>query len=202
MHERSASTPAGTIAWIFRNSKAAEEGARNLRAAGFSDARVSESAGSTRDETVPENAGMLASDFEKRLTDAGFRSHDARSLTDAVRDGGVLLTLAAGTRVDRAFAVLRGETVPADTLSPVDVPVVPAIADGAVVPAAATDEKTVELREERLAIAKREEEREARIRKETVVEQRTITVPVRREQLVVERDGQDDVRIPIDDDGR
>lgn len=193
MSERTATTGTGTVAWVFRTVEGAEAGARRLRAAGFADVRLSEGAGTTTEAHVPENVGMTASDFAATLVAAGFASHDARDLTDAVAAGETLVTLAAAGNVERALAVLRGETVEARSLSPVDVapvePPLPAIAPD--------DERTIELRAERLAVEKQRIYSEARIRKETVTEQRTITVPVRHERLVVERDGEEPIHIPI-----
>jgi beta-lactam-binding protein with PASTA domain len=188
MTERSATTDAGTVAWVFRNTEEAEAGARHVR--------LSEGAGTTTEAHVAENVGMTSSDFAATLETAGFGAHDARRLTEAIARGGALVTLAAGQEVERALAVLRGESVAAQSLAPVDV--VPAGVARASVPA--TDAQTLELREEQLQIEKQRSYSEARIHRETVTEHRTITVPVQRERLVVERDGEEAVHIPISGD--
>ncbi len=210
MSEHAATTVAGTVGHVFRNADEAESGARRLRAAGFPDVRLSEGAGTTTEAHVPESAGLTASDFATTLENAGFSAHDARRLTDAVARGGTLVTLAAGSNVERALAVLRGETVPAQTLTPVDLtPAATAVPSPAAAPVStetrlpsgsATGERTLELREEQLDIQKQRTYGEARVRKETVTEQQTITVPVQRERLVVERDGEDPLHIPISGD--
>ena len=222
MSERSAVTDDGTVAWVFGNAEEAEAGARRLRGAGFADVRLSEGAGTTTEAHVAREVGMTASDFATTLESAGFARHDARRLTDEVARGGTLVTLAAGSDVERALAVLRGETVAAQALSPVDAasaasaslaatplsaapvaaaPVAPVVAPPvAAAPVAsepAADLRTLELREEQLSIEKQQTYSEARIRKETVTEHRTITVPVSHERLVVERDGEAAIYIPI-----
>jgi stress response protein YsnF len=59
------------------------------------------------------------------------------------------------------------------------------------------DDRVVPVREEQLEIEKRPTTSEARVRREAVTEEKTITVPVRREELVVERDEEAPVRIPV-----
>ncbi len=194
MSERSAITERGTVAWVFRDAQEAEAGARRLRAAGFPDVRLSEGAGTTTEAHVAPEVGMTASDFATTLETAGFARHDALRLTDHVARGGSLVTLAAGPDVERALAALRGENVTAQTLAPVDV--IPVAAPSG----AAADARTLELREERLEIEKRPTYSEARVRKEIVTEQRTITVPVAQERLVVERDGEEPIYIPVSGD--
>jgi stress response protein YsnF len=132
-------------------------------------------------------------------------------MTTAVARGGVLLTVAAGERVSEARAVLRGDRVAVPPLRPVDpAPAAPASSEPAVAATSAQGprqdlhegDRVVPLREERLEIEKRPETTEARVRREVVTEQKTITVPVQREELVVERDGEAPLHIPVDDNGQ
>lgn len=60
----------------------------------------------------------------------------------------------------------------------------------------------MQLREERLDVEKQRMQSEARVRREVVTEDRTITVPVQHEELVVEREGEAPMRIPISDERR
>jgi hypothetical protein len=100
--------------------------------------------------------------------------------------------------------------VEAQSLAPVDVEpvaVAPVVVPVGLAPAGvahasetATGQQMLELREEQLQIEKQRSYSEARIRKETVTEQRTITIPVQRERLVVERDGEEPIHIPISGD--
>ncbi len=206
MSERSAVTDGGTVAWVFRNAEEAEAGARRLRAAGFADVRLSEGAGTTSEAHVAREIGMTASDFATTLETAGFARQDARLLTDEVARGGALVTLAAGSDAPRALAVLRGEAVAAASLAPVDVapvataPVIDAPVATPPVSDVAGDSRTLELREEQLSIEKQRAYSEARVRKETVTEHKTITVPVQHERLVIERDGEEAIYIPVSRD--
>lgn len=210
VRENAATTESGTVAWVFAKTADAQRGVARLKAAGFGDVRISERSGTTSAEHVPEDVGRTTSDFAAALEAAGFAAPDARAVTDAVAAGGTLITLAAGSRANDALAVLRGETVTARPVSAVD----PTSAATAATAAAATPRRPVEapahaepaeprvleLREERLDVRRERDESEARIRKEVVTEDRTITVPMQREELVVERDGEDDVRIPMSSD--
>lgn len=122
MNDRVAQTSTGTIGWVARSTAEAERQAARLRAAGFADVRLSERSGTTEEVHVPAEDGLTASDFVATLATAGFERADARTLTDAVERGGVLVTLAAGDRADAALAVLRGETVRGEAIGPVGVP--------------------------------------------------------------------------------
>jgi hypothetical protein len=110
-----------TVAQLFDRTRDAEKAASRLRAAGFSDVRLSESAGRTSDAHVSADAGATEIDFAALLEGAGFAPANARELTNAVASGAVLLTVAAGRYVAEAMAVLRGETVATRPLGPVDV---------------------------------------------------------------------------------
>jgi hypothetical protein len=193
-----------TVAQLFDKKKDAQAAVQRLRDAGFPDVRLSERSGTTRGDHVGETAGRTEVDFAKALRDAGFSADEARRITEGVAAGEVLLTVVAGTRIQDALAALRGDAVPERQLAPVE----PAAATpGTVAPSRVPsqsetrethpDDRVVPLREEQLEIEKRPTTSEARVRREAVTEEKTVTVPVRREELVVEREGEAPVRIPV-----
>jgi len=108
----------------------------------------------------------------------------------------ILVTVRAGDRGDEARAILRsaaaevGEPAPTTTTGTTTTGTPPAgtpesarrdLADR-------TEAERLELRAEELEVQKRQREAgEVRVRKEVVSEERTIDVPVTREELVVER---------------
>ncbi|MDQ2908649.1 MAG: YsnF/AvaK domain-containing protein [Candidatus Eremiobacteraeota bacterium] len=266
MEDRGATTPDGTVTWLFAKGSDAERAVTRLRDAGFADVRLSERSGSTSEAHVPEQDGRTAIDFSASLEAAGLSAAEARAFTDGVAQGGTLLTLSAGDRAAEALGVLRGESVVRkplgpfdaaqgnlrDDVSPADVASVPAVPSATQLPtptaeataptaagatptatpsatpppmaapspaptavpaaadapaaaiseSAAAGDRILQLREEQLDVAKERVEGEARVRKDVVTENRTITVPVQREELVVERDGQAPVRIPMSDEKR
>jgi hypothetical protein len=195
-----------TVAQLFDRNHDAEKAASRLRAAGFSDVRLSESAGRTSDDHIRAEAGATEIDFAALLEAAGFPTDRARELTRAVAAGAVLLTVAAGSHVADAVAVLRGEAVAARPLGPVEVrPAADVVrAEPPLVPPSpplAPGDRVLPLRAEQLEISKQRTTRDARVSKEVVTEQKAFTVPVSREQLVVERDGEPAVRIPLHESG-
>ncbi|MCT8136480.1 YsnF/AvaK domain-containing protein [Anaerobacillus sp. CMMVII] len=61
-----------------------------------------------------------------------------------------------------------------------------------------TNKETIQLREEQLDIRKkRVQTGEVKIHKEVVEEQRTFTVPIRREEMVIEAGMDEEIRIPL-----
>jgi stress response protein YsnF len=191
----------GTVVQGFDKRKDAQAAVQRLRDAGFPDVRLSERSGTTRDDHVGETAGRTEVDFAKALREAGFPAEKVRRITKDVAAGAVLLTVVVGARTQDALAALRGDAVAERPLAPVE-------------PAAATpraarapsqpetgethpDDRVVPVREEQLEIQKRSTTSEARVRREAVTEEKTITVPVRREELVVERDGEAPMHIPV-----
>jgi Domain of unknown function (DUF2382) len=195
-------TTGRTVAQVFRKTKDAQTAVQRLRDAGFPDVRLSERSGTTRDDHVGESAGRTELDFAKALRDAGFSSEEARRITEDLAAGATLLTVVVGERTHDALAALRGDVVAERPLAPAE-PAIP----GALAPSPSgsqretgeihPDDRVVPVREEQLEIEKRSTTSEARVRRETVTEEKTITVPVRREELVVERDGEAPVRIPV-----
>jgi hypothetical protein len=209
-----------TVARLFKHRRDAEQAVAQLRAAGFADVRVSERAGRTFEEHLDPREGHTSGDFAAALAGAGFPPDDARRLTRGIEDGDVLVTVPAGARTADARAVFAGRPVSAQPLGPVDAPPARGTAPPPA-PAAAADPATgaatnergeaeepslragdriVQTHGEVLDIEKQRAQSEARVRRETVTEQRTITVPVQHEELVVERDGADPVRIPVKDE--
>lgn len=195
-----------TVAATARNTADAHTLVGRLRSAGFADVRLSERTGETAEEHVSAETGLTEADFAAALERSGFAGADARELARAVAGGAVLITIAAGDRVGDASAVVRGETVAAPVLHPADAmpPAAPAqpVRDPAPAPRRGTQpgEHVVQLRAEKLDVATEAEQTEARVRREVVTEQRTVTVPVRHEELVIERDGADPVRVPLTDE--
>jgi hypothetical protein len=187
-----------TVAQLFDRNHDAEKAASRLRAAGFSDVRLSESAGRTSDDHIRAEAGATEIDFAALLEAAGFPTDRARELTRAVAAGAVLLTVAAGSHVADAVAARPlgpVEVRPAADVVRAEPPLVPPS------PPLAPGDRVLPLRAEQLEISKQRTTRDARVSKEVVTEQKTFTVPVSREQLVVERDGEPAVRIPLHESG-
>lgn len=193
-------TARGVVAQIFERTKDAEAAVRRLRAAGFPDVRLSEHTATTHAQHVDETAGRTELDFENTLREAGFADRDAHALTHEVAKGAVLLTVAAGEATPSAIAALRGEKIIAPPLDPVAPPRATSAEAAAPPVVPQPDDRVIPVREEQLEIEKRATASEARVRRETVTEEKTITVPVRREELVVEREGEAPVRIPVADE--
>ena len=194
-----------TIAHLFPKKSEADRTVGRLREAGFADVRVSERAGTTTKAHVSAKRGLTEGDFSETLTRAGFTSADAVRLTRAVAQGDTLVTVSARERLEDAQAVLRGKRVSARNMGPVDVSAPAAAAQP--VPSRAkppttthAGEGVIPLRAERLDVSTEKKITEARVRREVVTEQQTVTVPVQHEELVVERDGAEAVRIPISGD--
>jgi hypothetical protein len=203
-----------TVARLFKTERDAQQAVTQLRAAGFPDVRVSERSGHTFQQHVDAIDGQTAVDFAASLAGAGFTADAAQRLTHGIEHGHTLVIVAAGARVTDAEAVFEGRPVAAKPLAPVDArpPVEPASSSAPAstqeLPGAEASAETrldpgdrvVQTHGEVLDIEKRPAQSEARVRRETVTEQRTITVPVQHEELVVERDGAAPVRIPVGQD--
>ena len=196
-----------TVIRAFKNQRDAQSAAAQLHAAGFPDVRLSERSGETSQEHVDGAQGHTALDFAATLVAAGFSESDAKTITGRIEGGAVLVTVAAGSRSVDARTVLEGGTVASPALGPVDFASVDAVLPnptdtarrhGTEIPPGA---QVVQTRGEVLDVERRRTQGEARIRRETVTEQRTITVPVQHEELVVEREGSEPVRIPVTEDG-
>lgn len=120
--------------------------------------------------------GAAAGGLIGALIGMGIPEEDARYYESGLREGGILVTVEAGTEADRA----RARRILLD--------------DGAQFgPAAVSrfdveDRKRLQLREEELVATKeRVKAGEVRVRKDVVTEEKTIEVPVTREEVVIER---------------
>ena len=196
LSSRSGTTTAEHVA--AENGATASDFVASLEAAGFAhgDARALTESVANGGTLVTLAAGARASEASAVLRGETIAARPI-SAVDAIP--GAAAALADD---DRAQHVDVGRNAPASrTVTDASVPE-PNMLERNVGEANVPESRVLELREERLDVRKERDEREARIRKEVVTEERTITVPVRREELVVERDGENDVRIPITDEPR
>jgi uncharacterized protein (TIGR02271 family) len=133
------------------------------------------------------------------LIGMGIPDEDARHFERGFKEGGILVTVNAGTRTDEALAVLRrngADIGPSSRLATgaAGVGTVEAAtgmrntADTARDRTNLTDQERLQLREEELNVSKeRVQAGEVRVRKEVVTEQQQVDVPVTREEVVIER---------------
>jgi uncharacterized protein (TIGR02271 family) len=115
----------------------------------------------------------------------GVPEEDARHFDQGFRAGGTLVTVNAGDRTEEARTCLYESGADMGSLGR-------GMATGATTasrsPGYAEDTQSIELREEELRAEKeRVKAGEVRLRKEVVTEDRTIEVPVTREEVVIER---------------
>jgi uncharacterized protein (TIGR02271 family) len=127
--------------------------------------------------------GAAAGGLLGALVGMGVPEEDAKHFDQGFREGGTLVTVAAGNRAEEARTYLyesgadlgssgRGIRTQGSTAGS----------------ASGETSRTVELREEQLRAEKeRVQAGEVRVRKEVVSEERTIEVPVTREEVVIER---------------
>ena len=124
--------------------------------------------------------GAAAGGMIGALAGMGVSEEDARHFERGFQQGGVLVTVAAGDEAELAREALlaRGADLgPAQGGS---------VSSARTAPSEASDR--LQLREEQLEVDKeRVQKGEVRLRKEIVTEQRTIEVPVTREEVVIER---------------
>jgi uncharacterized protein (TIGR02271 family) len=153
--------------------------------------------------------GAAAGGLLGALVGMGIPEEEARYYESGLKEGGILLTVEAGARREEAEAVLAnagaefgaGRSAAATN---VDVDRDRRIAD---------ERSRLELREEQLNVEKGVVRAgEVRVRKEVVNEERTIDVPVTREEVVVERqpasgraaggsiDAGEEIRIPVSEE--
>jgi uncharacterized protein (TIGR02271 family) len=157
---------------------------------------------------VGAGIGAVAGGLIGGLVDLGLSETEAKHFEHGVREGRVLVTVNAGDRAADAYAVLQSEGA---DLGP-DASSAAGTAETTPAAAATMQAQRLQLRDEELEVRKQPVQAgEVRIRKEVVTEQRTIDVPVTREEVVIERhqvaDGtpavagagadQDEVRIPV-----
>lgn len=122
--------------------------------------------------------GAAAGGLIGALAGMGVPEEDARHFERGFRQGGVLVTVAAGADAELAREALLARGA---DLGP---------AHGISTPTTATSESAdrLQLQEEQLEVEKdRVQVGEVRLRKEVVTEQRNIEVPVTREEVVIER---------------
>ena len=122
--------------------------------------------------------GAAAGGLLGALVGMGVPEEHAKYFEEGVRAGGILVTVETGRRRDEAREILLGRGAE--------------IEPGSRTAHAGTDmggdTQRVELREEELRAKKeRVQAGEVRVRKEVVTEQKTIDVPVTREEVVIER---------------
>jgi uncharacterized protein (TIGR02271 family) len=129
--------------------------------------------------------GAAAGGIIGALAGMGVPEEDARHFERGFQQGGVLVTVEAGTDAERARQALLANGAdlgPAQDVS-------------SRTPMTATSEgpDRLQLREEQLDVGKeRVQAGEVRLRKEVVTEQRNVEVPVTREEVVIERHAAED----------
>ncbi|HUR95466.1 MAG TPA: YsnF/AvaK domain-containing protein [Gemmatimonadales bacterium] len=124
--------------------------------------------------------GAAAGGLLGALAGMGIPEEDAQHFERGFQQGGVLVTVQAGTDVETARQALLASGA---DLGPARQKV-----SGAGMATASEGTDTIQLREEQLDIEKeRVQTGEVRLRKEVVTEQRNIEVPVTREEVVIER---------------
>jgi uncharacterized protein (TIGR02271 family) len=133
------------------------------------------------------------------LIGMGIPDEDAKHFERGFKEGGILVTVNAGTRTDEAYSVLRrhgADIGPSNRVAAgaAGVGTVEAAtgmrntADTARDRTNLTEQERLQLREEELNVSKqRVQAGEVRVRKEVVTEQRQIDVPVEHEEVVIER---------------
>ncbi|HEU5451801.1 MAG TPA: YsnF/AvaK domain-containing protein [Terriglobales bacterium] len=184
------SNDCGTVAGLYRSEDAAEKAIQQLSAAGFARKNI----GLVVSDRSPQSSSMgerLAALFkgEERDTFDGksgwetlqqmcIPSGEIPAYEQALRSGAVLLTVDAGDRSSEAQAILHG----AGTLNARE------HAGRELQGDRADGEHRIQLLGETLRVHKDRVQRGAvQVRKETVTEQQRIDVPVRREEVVIER---------------
>jgi uncharacterized protein (TIGR02271 family) len=185
------------VAGLFKDCEKAEKAVTELKASGFSDseigvARSSGEAAAKHDrsfwdrirgksqEPEEEVHYTQANDFEDSLESGGMPTDQARYFASKLEPGGCLVTLSSGARIGEAIAILEknGADVGGKAAEYRPEPAT----------TAATAERRVQLLGEMLRIHKERVNRgEVRLRKEVVTEERNVSVPVTREEVVIER---------------
>ena len=126
-------------------------------------------------------AGAAAAGLAGALIGLGLSETEAKYYEDEFHAGRTIVTVRAAGRYDEAAAVLR-------RFGAYDHGTRPAAAPGASAGVGARADRTVELREEELRVGKeRVATGDVTVRKEVHTDRKTITVPVEREEVVIER---------------
>jgi uncharacterized protein (TIGR02271 family) len=157
------------------------------------------------------------------LMGLGVPEEDAQHFDRGLRSGGILVTVAAGSRVSDAVSILQGHGADLgptgvsrfqEDYRTTDIDSSALATSGTATQdrlVSDTERERIELREEELDVQKRQVQAgEVRVRKEVVTEQRNIEVPVSREEVVIERrpvagrevsgadiDESEEIRIPL-----
>jgi uncharacterized protein (TIGR02271 family) len=225
----------GTVVGVFANRKSADQAARDLRAAGFTDEQIGVASRDRRKsadgETMAEEGavtgviagagvgtliglGVLAgvipvigpviaggtlavilanaaggaaiAGIVGALVGLGVPEEEAEFYENELRAGRTVVTVDAGRKADLARDILQRnggynlETAPEERVA--------AFERSAAARAEADEVRTLQLKEERLHARKTPVKTgEVKVRKNVVTEHRTLEVPVRREEVVVER---------------
>lgn len=158
--------------------------------------------------------GAAAGGLIGALMGMGVPEEDARHFDEGFRAGGTLVTVDAGSREEAARECLRetgADLGSASRSGQASTGQASTMSTGAAPAERSAGSSTVELREEELRIEKDQVQAgEVRLRKEVVTEQRTVEVPVTREEVVIERrpaasgrevggniDDGEEIRIPL-----
>src|SRR5919107_120827 len=179
-----------TVVGLFADQPSAERGIQALKAAGFTEQQIgvavrdraqqrelTEGTGTQAAEGAA--AGAAAGGLIGALAGMGVPDEDAKHFERGFQEGGVLVTVEAGGNAARARQALMESDA---DLGPAHATM---RASGT---AASHAADRLELREEQLDVdTERVQAGEVRLRKEVVTEQRTIDVPVTREEVVIER---------------
>jgi uncharacterized protein (TIGR02271 family) len=151
--------------------------------------------------------GAAAGGLLGALVGMGVPEEDAQHFDKGFRAGGTLVTVNAGSRVEEARACLYESGADLGSMGRG----LAGSTAGSRSQASGEDTRSIELREEELRAEKeRVQAGEVRLRKEVVTEERTLEVPVTREEVVIERrpaaggreasgeiDQDEEIRIPL-----
>ena len=191
-----------TIAGYFRNPNDAERAISELSAAGFAktdigvalrdSGRISDKSAATASSWT-ERLRSMFSPAERQeysspnaldvLDHMGVPEEEGKFFKSALRRGGVLVTVTAGSRVPQALSILKGcNAITRDNLN------VEQVSEANAPEALATGEQQIHLMGEALRIDKeRVQTGSVTLKKEVVTEKQNVEVPVTREELVIER---------------
>jgi len=139
---------------------------------------------------ISAGAGAAAGGIAGALIGWGIPEEDAGYYEDEVKAGRYLVTVRAGDRATEAWGILNRHGGYNRTTAATTTRTATRAAAGtaAATSGSATGGKTMQLKEEELHVTKRPVKKgEVEVRKEVVTEQRHITVPVEREEVVIER---------------
>lgn len=216
------------VAGLFHSEDKAEQAIATLKRSGFSENEIGIATAGHRNEgtttggfwdkvrsTFGKQEHMeSASDLEDSLRESGLPESQAQYFNRSLNEGDILITLKAqGERAARALEILRqtgadiGEDSTSRTSSAADT--------GRTTRDRSTSgERRIQLVGEVLNVHKQRVQRgEVRITKEVITENKTLEVPVTREELVIERvpgegrqatgqigSGEKEVRVPLSEE--